>query len=182
MGKNTGGPTTAVIDLEAIAKATGQEAVLEQQMATAREELNNQLTVVIAELEKQLAEEQAKLGDSPDQAEQQRFQQITAQAQQQLAQQRTQAQQQIQRYQAGLIADFRDTVKPISAEIATSRGADVILIFDPMMLWFEPSIDITDEVIGVLRDRNIEFPTNEGILVGAAPAAEVEPVVEPAAE
>ena len=152
---------TVVIDLEAVAKATGQDTVIEQQMTAAREELNSQLTAVIAELEKQLAEEQAKLGDSPDQAEQQRFQQIAAQAQQQLAQQRGQAQQQAQQYQAALVAGFRDTVKPITAEIATARGADVVLIFDPMMVWFNPSIEITGEVIAALRDQNIEFSTSD---------------------
>ena len=160
---------TVVIDLEAVAKATGQDTAIEQQMTAAREELNSQLTAVIAELEKQLAEEQAKLGDSPDQAAQQRFQQIAAQAQQQLAQQRAQAQQQAQQYQAALVAGFRDTVKPVTAEIATARGADVVLIFDPMMVWFNPSIEITGEVIAALRDQNIEFPTSD---IETTPATE----------
>lgn len=183
-GNNAAAPTTVVIDLEAIAKVTGQDAEIEKRMEVAREELNGQLTGVIAELERQLAEEQAKLGDSPDQAAQQRFQQIATQAQQQLAQQRAVAQQEAQQYQAGLVADFRNTVKPISAEIAAARGANVVLIFDPMMLWFNPSIDITDEVIGALRDRNIEFSTGEDAPAIVDPSAEpsAEPTAEPTEE
>lgn len=174
-GKSTAASTIVVIDLEAIAKVTGQNAVIEERMAATREEVNGTITALIADLEKRLAEAQAGLGDSPDQEAQQEFQQLTVRAQQQLAQQRGVAQQLIQEYQTGLIADFRNTVKPVAAEIATARGADAILIFDPLMLWFNSSTDITDEVIGAMRDRNISFPEANAIQTTA------DPVVAPAA-
>lgn len=160
--------TTVVIDLEAVAKVTGQDAVIEQKMTAMREDLSSQLTAMAADLEKQLLEEQAELGDSSDEAAQQRFQQITVQAQQQMAQQRALAQQKAQQFQTGLVTEFRNTVQPISAKIAAARGASVILIFDPMMLWFEPSLDITDEVIDAIRDQNVEFSSTD---IPAAPQA-----------
>jgi Skp family chaperone for outer membrane proteins len=167
-----GNATSVVVDLEAIAKVTGQDVVIEQKMTAMREDLTNQLGTLAAELERQLAEEQGKLDDPSDEEAQQRFQQMTVQAQQQMAQQRTVAQQKAQQYQTGLVSDFRKTVEPISAEIASARGASVILLFDPMMLWFDPSIDITDDVIDALRDQNIEFSSTD---IETTPAAEPGP-------
>ena len=164
-----GNATSVVVDLEAIAKVTGQDVVIEQKMTAMREDLTNQLGTLAAELERQLAEEQGKLDDSSDEEAQQRFQQMTVQAQQQMAQQRTLAQQKAQQYQTGLVSDFRKTVEPISAKIASASGASVILLFDPMMLWFDPSIDITDDVIDALRDQNIEFSSTD---IETTPAAE----------
>jgi Skp family chaperone for outer membrane proteins len=162
---------TVVVDLEAIAKVTGQNAVIEEQMEATRNEVNATINTLIADLEKRLEEAQLELGDSPGAEAQMGFQELRARAQQQLAQQRSVGQQMIQEYQAGLVADFRNTVKPIAAEIAKARGSNIILVFDPMMLWFDPTSDITDEVIGVLRDRSIEFPSAEAPEVAAAPAA-----------
>ena len=162
--------TTVVVDLEAVAKVTGQDTVIAQKMTTMREELNIQLNDFIADLEQQLVEAQAELGDSSDEAAQQRFQEIAAQAQQQLAQQRTLAQQKVQQYQTGLVLDFRKTVEPVAAKVASARGASVILIYDPMMLWFDPSIDITDEVNGDLRDQSVEFSLSD---IETTPTAEI---------
>lgn len=161
--------TTVVVDLEAVAKVTGQDTVIAQKMTTMREELNIQLNDFIADLEQQLVEAQAELGDSSDEAAQ-TLQEIAAQAQQQLAQQRTLAQQKAQQYQTGLVLDFRKTVEPVAAKIASARGASVILIYDPMMLWFDPSIDITDEVIGALRDQSVEFSLSD---IETTPTAEI---------
>lgn len=162
--------TTVVVDLEAVAKVTGQDTVIEQKMTTMREELNIQLNDFIADLEQQLVEAQAELGDSSDEAAQQRLQEIAAQAQQQLAQQRTLAQQKAQQYQTGLVLDFRKTLEPVAAKIASARGASVILIYDPMMFWFDPSIDITDKVIGALRDQSVEFSLSD---IETTPTAEI---------
>jgi Skp family chaperone for outer membrane proteins len=175
----SGNATSVVIDLEAVAKVTGQDVVIEQKMTAMREELTNQLSVFAADLERQLVEERGKLGDSSDEAAQQNFQQIAAQAQQQLAQQRTLAQQKAQQYQTGLVSDFRKTVEPISAKIASARGAGVILLFDPMMFWFDPSIDITDDVIDALRDQDVEFSS---IDLEMTPAAETDETLGGSAE
>ncbi len=163
--------TTVVVELEAVAKVTGQDTVIAEKMTTMREELNIQLNDFVADLEQQLVEAKAELGDSSDEAAQQRFQEIAAQAQQQLAQQRTLVQQKAQQYQTGLVLDFRKTVEPVAAKIASARGASVILIYDPMMLWFDPSIDITDEVIGALRDQSVEFSLSD---IETTPTAEID--------
>jgi hypothetical protein len=39
-----------------------------------------------------------------------------------------------------------------------------------MMLWFDPSIDITDEVIGALRDQSVEFSLSD---IDTQPTAEI---------
>jgi len=116
-----GGPGVVVVDLETIAKATGQDTRIEQQMTAARAEANAKLTEVATDLEAQLNEEREKLGDSASEAEQQALRQLTATAQQQFAQAQTQAQQNVQQYQAGLVVEFQEKVQPIAAEIAAAQ-------------------------------------------------------------
>jgi Skp family chaperone for outer membrane proteins len=177
-----GGASTAVIDLEAIAKATGQDAVFEQEMTAVRQDLNQQITAVAAELESQLADEKVKFGDPMNEEEQQLLQQLTMQAQQQLSQRQAQAQQQAQQYQMTMVTEFRNKVQPIAAEIAAGRGADMILISDPAMLWFDPSIDMTEEVIGALRDRKVQFSADSAVESVAAPDPAPAPEIIPATE
>lgn len=153
-----GGPGVVVVDLETIAKATGQDTRIEQQMTAARAEANAKLTEVATDLEAQLNEEREKLGDSASEAEQQALRQLTATAQQQFAQAQTQAQQNVQQYQAGLVVEFQEKVQPIAAEIAATRGANVALIANPSLFWFDASADITDEVLAVMRAQESPDP------------------------
>ena len=146
-----GGSGIAIIDLNAIAKATGQEEIIQQQAQAARDELNVQLQEAATSLEAQLNEEREKLGDSPTQEQTQQFQQLAAQAQQQYAQAQQQAQQQAQIYQNNLVMALREKIQPVVAEVAKMRGASVVYLSDMTLFWFEPQADLTDEVIAKLR-------------------------------
>lgn len=146
----------AVIDLTATAKATGEDLVMEQQMESARAELSAQLTQIAGDLEKRLQSEQTRLGGAAKASGSKEFQQFTAQARQQLAQTQALAQQKVQEYQVGLVSRFRQSVQAVAADIARSRGAGVVLAADSTMLWFEPALDITDEVIAALRAKSVD--------------------------
>jgi Skp family chaperone for outer membrane proteins len=151
----SGSAGVAVIDLVAAARATGQDKAMEAQMESARTELAAQLTQIAGDLEKTLQAEQSRLGGPAKAADSKEFQQLAAQARQQFAQTQALAQKKAQDYQLGLLGGFRQLVEPIAAEIARSRGAGVVLAADPTMMWFEPALDITDEVIAALRARPV---------------------------
>lgn len=169
------GAQIAVIDLAATAKATGQDAVMEQQMEAARVELGGQLTQIAGDLEKKLQDEQSRLGGATAASREKDFQQLAAQARQQLAQTQALAQQKAQEFQQGLVTKYRQAVQPIAAEIARSKGASVVLVVDPTMLWFEPGVDITDEVIAKLRAQATEVPEPAAGKSSKAPARKEAP-------
>lgn len=143
----------AVIDLAAVAKATGQDKVMAEQLEAARRELSAQLAEIAGDLEKQLQAEQSRLGGAVAASREKEFQQLTAQARQQLAETQALAQQKAQDFQIGLAANYRRAVEPVAADIARSRGAAVVFVADATMLWFDAAADITDEVIAELRSN-----------------------------
>ena len=147
-----------VIDLEAIANAIGQDVAIQEQLEAAREDLNTQLTDMAAELEAMLEEEKAKLDAAPDPAQQEEFEQIQLEAQQKFAQAQAEAQQEAQRYQAGLLNEFHQQVKPVAAQVSAKYGARITLLANPSALWFDESAEITEEVIAVLQAQIADGP------------------------
>jgi Skp family chaperone for outer membrane proteins len=146
-----GGSAIAVLDLAAVAKATGQDEVIRQQAEQARTDLSAQLQQVAANLEQQLATEREKAGIAPNEANAQRLQELTSQAQQQMNVAQQQAQQQAALIETNLVNEFRDNLDPIVRVIATQRGAKTVMAADAYMFWFDPEVDITDEVIAAWR-------------------------------
>jgi Skp family chaperone for outer membrane proteins len=183
-----GGPAgqALVVDLGAVAKATGQDVEMEQQMEVARQDLAEQLNKMAADLEAGLKEEQEKLGAAPSAEQQQQLQQKVAEAQQQYAQTQGQAQQRVQQYQANLVLDYRDSLQPVVQKIASARGSTMVMVVDSSLLWTDPTVDLTGEVIAALRakaqtDEVSEPAATEAASADAASdaAPETEPEPEP---
>lgn len=147
-GKSSG---VAVIDLNAIAKATGRDEAINERMEAARVDLNAQLTQIAGDLENELKEQKDKVGTSPKPAEQQQLQEMAVQAQRQLAEKQQLAQQKAQQVQLELVNEFKRQVQPIAKNVANEQGANVVVVLDDAILWFDSSADITDEVIAELR-------------------------------
>jgi Skp family chaperone for outer membrane proteins len=168
----------AILDLTAVANATGQDEVIRVKAEASRNELMAQLQQLAQNLDQQLAAEVEKLGDNPTAEQQQFVQQLNVQARNQLAEVQQQAQGQANQIEQSLIAEFTDSVTPLAQAIAESRGAQVILAQDAYLFWYDPSRDITDEVIAGWRARPTE-ETGEGV---AEVQAELEEVAGELAE
>lgn len=147
---------TLVLDLNVIARATGQDAALRDAVAAATSTLNAQLGEVATRLEQQLEAERAKLGKAPSDAEQERLQALALQAQQQYGQTQQLALQRRRDFETGLVRALLDQVRPIAQSIARERGAAVVMVAETQVLWFDPDADITDEIIAEMRARGIE--------------------------
>ena len=48
---------------------------------------------------------------------------------------------------AQLIKQFREEVRPIAEQVAKDKGASVVLLTNDNVLWYDPTVDITDGVI-----------------------------------
>ncbi len=148
-----GGSDVVIIDLTAVAKATGQDEVIRLKAEAARNELTVQLQQLIQALDQQLADERAKMGDNPSPEQSQSFQQLNIQARGRLTEAQAQAQAQATQIEQTLVSEFRDSISPLAQEIARGMGASAVLAADPYLFWFDPAVDITDEVIAAWRAR-----------------------------
>lgn len=143
--------STVVIDINAVANATGQAAIIKKQIEIANKDLSSQLETISNKLNEQLTNEKEKVGKKPTKNDTQNMQQLTIQANQKMQQAKQLASQKSQQYQAALIQQLRKSVIPIAEKIALERNADIVSIVDNSMIWFNPDIDITDEVIAEVR-------------------------------
>jgi hypothetical protein len=58
-------------------------------------------------------------------------------------------------YKQKQIAQFRADLKPIAQEIASKRGLSIVIPKNEgLLLSVDPGVDITDDVIKVLRDKH----------------------------
>lgn len=148
----------AVVDLVVVAKALGRDEAMDQRLMEATEQLNAQLQEIASDYSSQLEDEKKKLGKKPEKEDEQRLTTLTQQARLQIQQTRLLAEQKAAQFRTRLIQDFRNEVGDVAAGIAKSRGASQVLVAGANTLWFDPSADITDEVIAKLRARPKQSP------------------------
>jgi Skp family chaperone for outer membrane proteins len=178
-----GKSSVAIIDLSAVASATGQDEEIRRKAEEGTNELMGQLQQLATGLDQQIIGERAKLEGILSPEDEQRMADMTNAARQQIAMAQQQAQQQAQQFQSGLVMEFRDSLVPVTTVIARQRGATVVLNTDIMIFWAEDSIDITADVIAAWNAENVTAePAAEPESVEAAPtAAEADVAIEEAA-
>lgn len=142
-----------IVDLDAVAKATGRQELMQKELEFANLRLTEQLKLVAAQLEESVSEEKEKLGKKPTSEEKQQLESLVLQAQQQLVNSKNLAVQQSTDFRSDLILSFRKEVSDIAQEIAARSRSKLVLVSNHETLWFHPSADITDEVIAVMRSR-----------------------------
>lgn len=151
----TGGGTPAVVvDLAAIAEATGEDVLIQQKSQAVREELSQQLQRVAADLDSQINAERERIGASPTAEEQQQLDMLAVQARQQLSEAQQQAQTQATQIEQTLVDEFRADVMPLAQEIAAAKGAKIVVAKDVYLVWYDETLDITDAVIAAWQVRS----------------------------
>ncbi len=149
-----------MVDLSSVARALGRDQEINKKLEEARTSLNSQLKEIGSSLETQLQEKKSEIEASSKnkkedeiQKSEQELQNLTVQAQIKLKQTQQLAEQKAVNFRTQLLNEFRQEVAAVAQEIAEKRGAVTVLAVNTDYLWYSASIDITDEVIGVLRSR-----------------------------
>lgn len=170
-----GGPV--LLDFPALLKATGMDGQVQGQLQDAGRILDQQIEQATKDLGRQVADARTAAGEKPTPAQLQELETLTAQANQQLNQVRQNAQLKLQQVRAGIIAQLRDQVRPIAQAIAVRHGASTVMLSSDAMLWFDPQVDITAEVIAEARIHPL---TLAPLPTGSEQVAPVEEKVEKA--
>ncbi len=145
------GNAAVVVDLEAVAKATGRDVLIARKVEAATQDLNAQLIQAAQEMEKELKKQQADAGGSPTEEQRAKLRQMAQRTQQNIQNNKEIAEQARQRVRNQQILLFRNEVRPIAARLVARHHAAVALIADQDVVWFAPSADITAEIIAELR-------------------------------
>ena len=146
-------PRSVVMDLDAVAKAMGRDVAIAARVEAATQQLNTQLLQAARDMEEELTKLQTQIGSStnPDQLDQLR--QARLRVQQNIQNNKLVAENARNRVRSEQILILRNEVRPIAAQIAKSRQAEVVLLSSQDVMWFAPSADITSEVIADMRAR-----------------------------
>jgi len=171
----------AVLDLTAVAEATGEDKAIREKAEAAREGLGTQLQELAASMDKQLVAEREKIGVKPKAEDAQRLQEMTMQARQQINNAQQQAQNEASKIEAQLVEAFRKKVDPLAEKIAREKGAKVLLAADSYLFWHDPAIDITDQVVEAWRALPADKVEAASAPAAAAEAPAAVPVEAPAA-
>ena len=104
---------TAVVDLNAVSKATGQDDVINKEMEAVNANLTSQIEKITENLNKVLADQKEKFGKDISVEEQQQLQELLIKANQQLELKRNEANQKSAQHKQSLILAWRDLLQPI---------------------------------------------------------------------
>lgn len=141
----------AVIDLERVAEETGLQTQINTQLEELRLNLQNELTKVQGGLTAQLTEKQESFGEKPTEEQQQELTALFNAAKQQLNSAQLEAQTALQRQRSNLVGQLYEAVRPYAKKLADERGVDMVLRRQDLLIFdYDPSLDITDEVIDAL--------------------------------
>lgn len=146
--------TPMVVDLSAVARALGRDEAMQRQLDDAYQTLNLQLGEIGLELEMALKESKENL-DANSENSKAEYDKLIKQAQLQLQKTQQLAIQKGTLYRNRLLNQFRQEVLDAAKGIAASRGSMAVVAANNSILWYSSSIDITDETIGVLRERQV---------------------------
>lgn len=154
------GPTAshggmAVVDLDKVAEQTGRDRQLAQSLELAQSSLNQAYAKKVESAREQLDAKKKGLGSSPSDEETKEFVLMQRSAESQLMQIQNKAKAEYEQYKQIQIAKFRQELKPITQEIAAKRGLSVVIPKNEgLLLSVDPGVDITDDVIKVLKEKH----------------------------
>lgn len=166
----------AVIDLDKVAAETGRDRQLTQSLELAQNSLNQSLTKTVESAKEQLEAKKKGYGDDLTDDEKQEFSALERTAVTQLSQIQTRYRADFEQFKQKQIAQFRADLKPIAQEVAAKRGLSVVIPKnDGLLLSVDSGVDITDDVIKLLRERR-PTPTPKIDAEGETPAQ--KPIVK----
>lgn len=148
-GKSSGG--VAVVDLDAVAKALGRDAQINEQVQAFAKQEEAKLQELRSELEQQVSSAGEKLGEDASAADKQSLSALVLNARTQLSRELGQARQSAQQLRQRLVRDFAIEVQPLARRAAEQRGLTVVMVKQPGLLVVMPEADITNAVIDALQ-------------------------------
>jgi len=128
---------------------------LTQSFELRQNSLNQSYVKWVESAKEQLNEKKKGYGEQISEDEKKEFAELERAAIAKLTQVQNEARNQFGQYKQAQIARFRAELKPITQEIAAKRGLSIVIPKNEgLLLSVDPGVDITDDVVKVLRQRH----------------------------
>lgn len=145
----------AVVDLDKVAAETGRDRQLAQSLELAQNSLNQSYQKTVELARDELNTKKKGYGDQISDEEKKEFSEMERVAVTKLSQLQNEARSKFEQYKQVQIARFRAELKPITQEIAAKRGLSIVIPKNEgLLLSVDPGVDITDDVVKVLREKH----------------------------
>ena len=160
----------AVVDLDKVASETGRDRQLAETIKMKENSLNQELEKIRVSVSDQLETKKKTYGTEMSDTEKKEYSDIERLTVTKLSQIQNQARAQYEQFKQSQVAQFRAELKPIAQEIAAKRGLSLVIPKNEgLLLSVDPGVDITDDVIKLMREKH---PTP--VSAPVAPPAAVE--------
>lgn len=170
-GTPSDSPQVGVVDLDQVARETGQLAKMSGALQNLNQQFDKQIQVATISLRDQINERASAMqAEDEEMTDEERAQltNLTNAANQRIQAGRTRAQQIINTQRNQLIAQYREMIRPYVSQAAREHGLDVVLVKAHPVFFSAAEVDITVSVI----DAYIKAPP---------PAPPIAPVSTPPA-
>jgi Skp family chaperone for outer membrane proteins len=146
----------AVVDLDEIAKQLGRSEQMANTVQATAGTLSDRLVKAGNQLNAQLAKMKAGLGEMPSQEDAQKYLQTQRAAQLQFNQATQQVRNALDQTRVKLVADFRTETRPHAQKVAAEKGLHTVFTKnDAVVFAFDDAVDITDEVIALMKAEGL---------------------------
>ena len=145
----------AVIDLTAVLKGVGRDTILKEKIEKLKAELTQNIRNLKGKLEKQVKDEQARIGINPTAQQKAEITRMAQEAQKRLIAANQAANRELLKKQSEFGKAFRDESKPFAQKVARGNGRSIIIIRNPandFFLAYDDATDITDEVVAAMKN------------------------------
>ena len=166
----------AVVDLDKVAAETGRDQHLAQSLELRQNSLNQFYAKNVESAKEQLNAKKKTYGEELSDENKMEFSALERNAIGQLSQLQNQARADFENFKQKQIAQFRAELKPIAQEVAAKRGLSVVIPKNEgLLLSVDSGVDITDDVVKVLRVRHPQPARAADPVAPADPASKPEP-------
>ena len=175
----------AIIDLDQVAKSLGRDKEMANSIQQAQASLNQQLTTVQAEYQTQIEEKEKEYGEAPTEDQNLQLATLNQQAAVNLNAVRQKAQTMLTNHNRQVLGSFREQVKPLANQVADEKGLSIVITKnDAVVFVYKNAVDITDEVVNLMRAKGLassppSTPPTPAAAVNSRPAPPTQATRQP---
>lgn len=141
----------AVIDLDAVAAAIGRDKLISKRVEEYAKDQEQRLNTLRAEFQRLLGEQKEKLSESSSDEDRQAFSRLAGESENRLRREIGEVQKSAEELAVSLVMDFKQEVLPVARRVAQGKNMHVVMIKQNAMLYVDPSVEITNDVIDFMQ-------------------------------
>jgi len=152
----------AVVDLNEIARGLGRDQQMQQAVSQLHEELQGQLARMKDDLNAQWQAKSQEYGANPTPEQQAELERLAENMRRHAVAQQAKVQPVLVGETQQLVRRLREEVKPYARDIAKARGLTMVVPKNEnWLLTFDPSVDITADVVDAMKKAGLAAPVRE---------------------